>query len=349
MRLREDEGMEVPVITLDRPLDFAAVTDHAEYLGETDLCLRPGSSAYDTVMCQLFRGDIKLPVGEAMQPMARLASFALFKDRSARICGDGGMDCVRSATNIWLQHQQAAEDAYDKSADCAFTSFVGYEYSLAEEGTNLHRNVIFANAAVPPTPLSAKEAKKPEELWRWLRQTCVDSATDCDVLTIAHNSNWSSGRMFYPYSLSKRPKQEQQQLAQLRSSMEPLVEIMQVKGDSECRNGLSRIFGGPDELCNFEKLRLPTEPAEDCNDSYGRDGMKLGGCISRWSFARYGLIEGLREQQVLGINSMKFGFIAGGDNHTGAAGAVVEDQYPGSTGLDRTARAACETRLVFPA
>ena len=65
--------------------------------------------------------------------------------------------------------------------------------------------------------------------------------------------------MFFPYSLSDYSAKEQQRLAALRNEMEPLAEILQVKGDSECRNGLSRVLGQPDEYCNFEKLRLPEE------------------------------------------------------------------------------------------
>src|SRR5262249_31957796 len=40
---------------LDRPLDFAAVTDHSEFFGESLLCATPGSVPYDFDICQMFR------------------------------------------------------------------------------------------------------------------------------------------------------------------------------------------------------------------------------------------------------------------------------------------------------
>jgi len=40
---------------LDRPLDFAAVTDHSEFFGESLLCATPGSVPYDFDICQIFR------------------------------------------------------------------------------------------------------------------------------------------------------------------------------------------------------------------------------------------------------------------------------------------------------
>lgn len=54
------EGSGLPRTTgLERPLDFAAVTDHAEFLGETSLCLIPptgaGYSPYDKPLCENFR------------------------------------------------------------------------------------------------------------------------------------------------------------------------------------------------------------------------------------------------------------------------------------------------------
>src|SRR5262249_55204413 len=41
--------------TIDRPLDFMAVTDHAELFGEVDVCSTPGSPAFDVMTCQLLR------------------------------------------------------------------------------------------------------------------------------------------------------------------------------------------------------------------------------------------------------------------------------------------------------
>jgi hypothetical protein len=154
--------------------------------------------------------------------------------------------------------------------------------------------------------------------------------------------------MFYPYSLSERSPEEQRALASLRSEIEPLAEVMQVKGDSECRNGLSRVLGGADEYCDFEKLRHPDDIAEDCGDDVGSGGMRLSGCHSRYSFTRYALIEGLREEERLGSNSFKFGLIAATDNHTASAGAVEEGAYYGSTGMDRSPRERIREAVEVP-
>src|SRR5262245_24001962 len=49
------------VAKLQRPLDFAAVTDHAELMGEGALCTNPASPAYASASCQGFRGTAAQP------------------------------------------------------------------------------------------------------------------------------------------------------------------------------------------------------------------------------------------------------------------------------------------------
>ncbi|MEE4251952.1 MAG: DUF3604 domain-containing protein, partial [Alcanivoracaceae bacterium] len=337
LRLRDDpESFQPPTQTISTPLDFMAVTDHAESLGEARLCYTPGSEPFGTLVCRLYRGDIRLPAEADMQPILRLATLAIFgKDRSARICGADGSLCRQRAADIWQENQRSAERWQDRSGECHFTTLHAYEYTLAEDSSNLHRNVIFRSAAVPQAPLGAKDAQTPEALWRWLKQVCIDGSPQCDVLAIPHNSNWSSGRMWYPYSNRDLDEQTRRQQAALRAELEPLAEIMQTKGDSECRNGIDSVLGPRDEFCDFEKLRAASEQIEDCDESFGSGGMMLTGCTSRYNFVRYALAAGLRERRELGINPFAMGIIAATDTHNGMPAADSESHYLGSHGMDR--------------
>jgi len=337
LRLRDDpEQFQPPLQTITTPLDFMAVTDHAESLGEARLCYSPGSQPYGTLVCRLYRGDIRLPADADMQPILRLATLAIFgKDRSTRICGDDGSLCRERATDIWQENQRSAERWQDRSTECNFTTLHAYEYTLAEDSSNLHRNVIFRSATVPQAPLGAKDAQTPEELWRWLKQVCIEGNEACDVLAIPHNSNWSSGRMWYPYSNRDLAPQTRRDQAQLRAELEPLAEIMQTKGDSECRNGIGSVLGPTDEFCDFEKLRAASEQVTDCDESFGSGGMMLTGCTSRYNFVRYALAAGLRERRELGINPFAMGIIAATDTHNGMPAADSESNYQGSHGMDR--------------
>ena len=113
-------------------------------------------------------------------------------------CGEGGAACLAAAGAVWREIQAAAEGAYDRSAACRFTSFVGYEWTGAELAKNLHRNVIFRNATVPALPTSYYETQTPQGLWAALRRDCQDAGTGCEALTMPHNSNLSGGLMFQP-------------------------------------------------------------------------------------------------------------------------------------------------------
>lgn len=53
----DEQGRAERLARLDRPLDFAAVTDHAEWMAETALCLDPASAVYDTRSCRIYRSE----------------------------------------------------------------------------------------------------------------------------------------------------------------------------------------------------------------------------------------------------------------------------------------------------
>jgi hypothetical protein len=110
--------------------------------------------------------------------------------------------------------------------------------------------------------------------------------------------------------------------------MEPVVEMMQVKGDSECRNGLVGVGGPSDELCSFEKMRgLQPEPPPDCRGEIGSGALMGRGCVDRNDFVRHALVAGLAEEERIGANPFRFGLAASTDEHEGTMGNVEEDAY----------------------
>ena len=322
---------------LARPLDFAAVTDHAEYLAEVEGCTTPGSAVYTTDRCVAFR---------AATPTS-LVQFGLGLDadapaRFADLCGPGALDCPAGAAAVWSRVQAAAEQAYDRSAACEFTSLVAYEWSGSRMLANLHRNVIFRTRDVPRLPVTHFEAPTAPELWSRLQAECREGLPGCDVLAIPHNSNWSNGNLFVPESPAGA---DPAALARLRADLEPLLEVYQHKGDSECMNGVSGL-GEPDELCDFEKLR--TAPFDDCGDGVGSKGILARGCVSRLDYLRGVLLAGLQEEARLGVNPYRLGVVASTDTHNGTPGLVDESGYRGHFGT-READATARLTAVVPA
>jgi hypothetical protein len=298
---------------LRRPLDFAMVSDHAGLLGELHICNTPGAEGHDSLVCRIYR---RWP----------LLSYYLVNSRAFNtshpvrygFCGPGGVRCLEAAAIPWREIQRAAEAAYDRSAACAFTSFVGYEWTGGPDGNMIHRNVVFRNEVVPPSPTSYLDENTPEGLWRRLHRDCLDAADRCDVLTIPHNSNLSNGALFLTETADGLPITRDDALE--RAFLEPLVEIMQHKGDSECRLG-GRAGAGPDELCSFEKLPFAKMDQQPLSFRWTAPAPN--------SFVREALAEGLVQEQKLGANPFKYGIVASTDSHLGTPGLVAEDAFPG--------------------
>jgi len=307
-------------VRLSRPLDFAAVTDHAEFLAEVSLCSDPKQPGFDEPWCQDLRAGEGSSAVETLGTQNSLENPSRFP-----ICDD--YDCRSLAMDVWARIQRSAEEAYDRTAACTFTSFVGYEWTGTTNISNIHRNVLFRNTRVPDYPTSYIESPNELLLWGELRSQCLNAGTGCDVLAIPHNSNLSNGTMFVP---DVPPSYDPAEVAAIRAELEPLVEVMQHKGDGECIPGLSGILGEPDEFCTFEKMQL--QPISDCGDGTGSSAMIGLGCTSRTDYLRGTLLEGLVQEQELGVNPYRLGVIGSTDTHLGTPGLVDERGYLGHTG-----------------
>ncbi len=342
-------GKGTRAVKLERPLDFVALTDHADFQGEVSLCTRPGSPVYDGAACRKFRGeDANEPpnpqsFGKRMAGLSTaLDADALYTKRSEELCGPDGGICRAAMRTVWEEQQAAAERHYDRSAQCRFTTFHAYEYTATPGLAKVHHNVIFRNANVPKAPIPWIDVPDVYELWSRLKSECQDAGTGCDVVTLPHNSNLSNGNMF---AVTGRdlPLEEQRARALLRADIERLAEISQIKGASECRNGMFDVIGAPDELCDFEQWRGPQ--FEDCKEGTGKGALFDQGCVSRTDFLRYSLLEGFREQRRIGVNPYKLGIIAATDTHNATAGDVEEYSYDGWSGVSD---ATAERRLAAP-
>lgn len=406
-----------------RALDFAAITDHSEQFGESNTCMfeatqscaadsdcdtRNGQKCFtapgaDTGMCRP-RGYNDPICVAARDELSRLrqgavpgimAGFENVAENPARppVCGPDGRRCAQQAKLVWDKVRSMANDAYDRSSACAFTSFIAYEYTaMAANGRcadatalpcwdqrqnnkvvdkpddntpsadcpsgaaclmnftgnsgadNLHRNVIFRNDQVIDQPLSNVEAPlgcgagadctsapgwpvaSPVPMLQKLKEACTDnpSKPDCDVLTIPHNPNMSRGSMFIPPANTPAGLAE----AALRQEFEPLVEITQIKGQSECRYNAKTGMAWtnpPDELCGFENegwARLG-----GVADGYLTDELQTTDTIPARSYVRNTLENGLAYAAKHGVNPFQLGFAGALDNHNGTPGQTDAAQY----------------------
>lgn len=313
----------IPPHQIDRPLDFAAITDHGEWLGEQQLCTDPtiDTVAYNSPECVLYREDKRMgfllfgggwaAFSPGIFPQPEPGNLGYLTEPQAQrpiYCGPLGEKCTAAARSPWQDIQLQAERFNQPGC---FTTFNAYEYTLSPQSDNLHRNVIFNGIEVPQRPISVYEAPTPPDLWRALDEVCNG---DCEYLTIPHNSNLSNGRMF------ASPEEDGYDVDERRRA-EPLIEIFQVKGDSECNTAPGASENDP--LCNFEQLPstnfmefflgvnpLPTAPA-------------------RTNTVRYGLKQGLLFEQQFGANPFQYGFVASTDSHFGLPGSVDEQNFPG--------------------
>jgi len=285
----------------NRPLDFVAVSDHAEYIGEMYSTMVEGAPGYDNELLEQLRN---LETLEEKQEW--FTKYVVSSNRSATPQHPpffAGSETVNSAWQVVID---AAEEHNDPGR---FTAFVAFEWSGAPQGANLHRNVIYRDAHVPDAPVSYIDINREDGLWKWMAE---QEENGIKALAIPHNSNASKGMMFPSMNAAGSPIDLE--YAQTRQHFEPLIEMMQVKGNSE----VHRKFWTADEFADFENA--------DSIQKYSDRTFHKG------DFVREGLKIGLKFDQKVGSNPFKYGFIGGTDNHNGLPSAVAEDAFIGAHG-----------------
>jgi hypothetical protein len=314
-------------VKIDTPLDFAGVTDHSEYVGVIKLANDPSSPIS------------KLP---AAQPMIVRNNSTAEKDRIftylVKLMGGAPNKSLMSpevASTVWQQNVELAEKANQPGK---FTAFCSYEWTSTPNNMNLHRNVFFRECSkVPPMPFTALDSSHPVDLWNWMD---AQRRAGNELLAISHNANLSDGRM-YPTEVDSKGRPIDAAYAASRVRNERLIEIKQIKGQSETHPLLSP----NDEFAGFEIMSILL------GDPAGRFPHIVG------SYARQALKDGLAMQDTKGFNPFKFGFGAASDSHNTAVPYRQSNFFGQAGAADGTAKerlsgvlfAGMDPRVVGPA
>ncbi len=299
------ENLAGETTQLTVPLDFAAITDHAEGFGLGQQCAASDASAAIRNLCDRMEQPgiklfLELRKSGVQRPPVSLISGDAEQAEKTRLY----------AEQAWASIVATAE-AHNTPGE--FTTFAAYEYSppLPDSG-KIHRNVIFRSSDVPGSAVSAFDALTEIDLWKRLSTGCTQP---CEFLTIPHNPNKTWGLAFAGQTIDGDAYTIDDW--GLRDRYEPLVEMYQIKGNSECAIG----FGTTDEECAFEQF-LP-RCAED----------QVTGCIFPTSMVRDGLKKGLALEDELGFNPLEFGMIGSTDSHNSTPGDTEEWDYRGVSGF----------------
>lgn len=289
---------------LDRPLDFLVIADHSGGLGATQrLYDAPRVMIKDPTLLRWY--DM---MHEGHQGRQR-ATMELIN-----AAGEGKLGSIlpreeqaKGTMQIWKSHTGIVE-RYNEPGK--FTAFMGFEYTLMPNGDNLHRVVILRDGKpradqVRPYDPQTEGTDTVDKLWDYM--DAYEKKTGGKMLAIPHNSNVSNGLMFE--MVQPGGGAITADYARRRAAREPLVEITQIKGDSE-----SHPFLSPnDEFANF-----------------GDAGWELGNLTMQRTktpdmlagdYVREALKRGLAIQAKTGVNPYKLGFIGSTDSHTGLATA----------------------------
>jgi hypothetical protein len=288
-------------VRLIRPLDFLAITDHAEMIG-----LAPAiAESSPTLLAE--------PWGKWMHERFNAGQEGRMEAvRDVVDKGTSGVNPFSSdemSRSIWSETIEIAEQYNEPGR---FTAIAGFEWTSTPNGDNLHRVVVFRDGADKTSqtlPFSLFDSMDPEDLWKYMAS--YEAKTGGQVIAIPHNGNISNGRMFNDKKFSG--KGMDQAYAEARIRWEPIIEVTQIKGDGETHPLLST----EDEFADYENWDVAnidgSAPKEEwmLQYEYGRSALKLG----------------LKLNAELGANPYKFGLSGATDTHTALATTREENYF----------------------
>lgn len=292
-------------IKINRPLDFMAVTEHAEYMGLYLQLTDKTAGLADSELAASLRS-----------PDRQKSTEGFFRLGESMGKGEyiAELDNEPFRKNIWKRVVAIADKHNDPGT---FTTFPAYEWTVTKRSLdnvavarNLHRNVIFRSSQVPDIPFANFDSQNPEDLWKWMEE---QRTKGIEVMAIPHNANKSDGLM-YP-STYWDGKAIDPAYAELRMRNEPISEVSQIKGSSMTHPALSP----DDDFADFEVTNLTFGSAPIQSKPQG-------------SYVRQALKDGLAFQKKMGANPYKFGFIGSTDSHNGSSPAE-EYNYSGKIGI----------------
>ena len=320
--LKFARGEEVTATTggkakLARPLDFLVIADHSDGLGATRrlydaprmLIRDPTLRRWHDMMHESPEQSLAA-TGELINAAAEGNLPEAMMDQEAN---------EENTRDIWQAHLETV-DRYNEPG--VFTAFGGFEWTLMPDGNNLHRVVMFRDGAdktnqVIPYPGLNTEV---EGLWDYM--DAYAEKTGGEALAIPHNSNLSNGLMFQLTMPDGSPMTAE--YARKRARSEPVVEVTQIKGDSETHPLLSL----NDEQAGFgvkgwELGNLPLTAKTTPDMLFG-------------SYIRQALKRGISLEEKMGVNPYAFGLIGSTDSHTSLATGDEDNFWGKHTGNEYT-------------
>jgi hypothetical protein len=300
-------------VRLSRPLDFLVVSDHSDGMGFFPQMIAGAPNILDDPQGRKWYNLIQEGKG-AEAAVDIIGSFS--QGKISKALEAEMQPTSASYRQTWRKIIAAADEA---NTPGHFTAFIGYEWTSNTGGNNLHRNVIFrddeskAGRVEPFITQKPLGSDNPRDLWKWM--AAYEEKTGGRVLAIAHNGNFSNGRMF-PLVDSFSGKAVDREYAEQRAHWERLYEATQIKGDGEAHPFMSPT----DEFAAFERWDKGNLDLSELK----KNEMLV------YEYARSALKNGLKLENDLGVNPYKFGMIGSTDSHT-ALSTADQDNFFGKT------------------